>query len=327
MNARRHVFAIIIAISLLTLEAGGQAAQANDQSGADATFKVDVRLVNVFATVTDEHGAPIGGLRKEDFEVSEDGVSQKIAVFSRESQLPLSIVLAIDTSSSTRRDIHLELEAAKRFVHSIMRKQDALALYQFSTEVDELVSFTNNLGRIDRGIHDVTVGGATVLYDAIYLACDALLNRQGRKVLVLITDGGDTTSSTSYQEALRAAQLSEALVYSIIVVPVESSAGRNTGGEHALIQISADTGGKYYYAESMAEVEKAFSQISEELRTQYLLAYYPNRRFAKSDFREIEVQIHPATQSEAMAGADREKSSERRFLVRHRKGYYTSKLH
>ena len=302
---------------------------ATEQSNSEPTFKVDVRLVNVFVTVTDEHGAPIGGLARDQFELSEDGVPQRIAIFSKESQLPLSIILAIDTSSSTRRDIRLELEAARRFAHSILRKQDALSLYQFSTEVDEVVPFTNDLARIDRGIHDVTIGGATVLYDAIYLAADTLINRQGRRVLVLITDGGDTTSSTSYQEALRAAQQSEALVYSIIVVPVEASAGRNTGGEHALIQISTDTGGKYYYAGNMAEVEKAFAEISEELRTQYLLAYYPNRPLARSDFRTIEVRVHPlvATAAGSSGAGDAQKSAEQRFIVRHRKGYYTSKLH
>lgn len=302
---------------------------APEQSNSEPTFKVDVRLVNVFATVTNEYGAPIGGLTKDQFEVFEDGIPQKIAVFSRESQLPLSIVLAIDTSSSTRRDIRLELDAARRFAHSIMRKQDSLALFQFATEVDEVVPFTNDLGRIDRGIREVSVGGSTVMYDAIYLASDTLINRQGRKVLVLITDGGDTTSSTSYQEALRAAQQSEALVYSIIVVPVEASAGRNTGGEHALIQISTDTGGKYYYAASTAEVEKAFAEISDELRTQYLLAYYPSRPLARSDFRTIEVRVHPsAASAPGSSGAgDAQKTAEQRYIVRHRKGYYTSKLH
>ena len=321
---------IRILFSFQFLAALGCVAQqsAPEQSNSEPTFKVDVHLVNVFATVTDEHGAPIGGLTKDQFEVLEDGIPQKIAIFSRESQLPLSIILAIDTSSSTRRDIHLELEAARRFAHSILRKQDGLALFQFATEVDEVVPFTNDLAKVDRGIHDVTVGGATVMYDAIYLAADTLINRQGRKVLVLITDGGDTTSSTSYQEALRAAQQSEALVYSIIVVPVEASAGRNTGGEHALIQLSTDTGGKYYYAANMAEVEKAFAEISDELRTQYLLAYYPNRRLARSDFRAIEVLVHPLVATAGSSGAgDAQKSAEQKFIVRHRKGYYTSKLH
>ena len=283
------------------------------------TFKVDVKLVNVFASVTDEQGAPIGNLTKEDFSLAEDGVPQKISVFSKESALPLSIVLAIDTSSSTRKDIRLELEAARRFIHSIIRPQDSVALYTFATDVNEMTPFTSRLKQVDSAINNVMVGGATSLYDAIYLGAKALINREGRKVLVLITDGGDTASSIGYKEALRAAQQSEALVYSLIDVPVEASAGRNTGGEHALIQISTDTGGRYFYASNVPQLEKAFEQISDELRTQYLLAYYPATRRAKSDFREIEVTAHPH-------GSPESNDADPKLMVRARRGYYTSKL-
>lgn len=285
------------------------------------TFKVNVKLVNVFVTVTDQQGAPIGNLTKQDFKISEDGVPQKISVFNKESELPLSIVIAVDTSSSTRKDIRLELEAARRFIHSIVRAQDGVAIYQFSSSVTELTPFTSNVKRIDAAIDEMRVGGGTSLYDAIYLSAKALVNRQGRKVLVLITDGGDTTSSVDYQEALRAAQMSEALVYSLIDVPVESSAGRNTGGEHALIQISNDTGGKYYYASGIAQLERSFGQISDELRTQYLLAYYPVPRLAASDFRQIDVDAHPHTAADPKGSDDGEK-----LIVRARRGYYTSKL-
>ena len=287
----------------------------------ETTFKVDVKLVNVFVTVTDQQGAPIGNLAKSDFNLSEDGVPQKIAVFSRESQLPLSIVLAVDTSSSTRKDIRLELEAARRFIHSMMRPQDVVAFYTFATNVNEMTPFTSKLHQVDSAINEVRVGGATSLYDAVYLGAKALINRQGRKVLVLITDGGDTASSIDYKEALRAAQQSEALVYSLIDVPVEASAGRNTGGEHALIQISNDTGGKYYYASNVSELDKAFEQISDELRTQYLLAYYPLPRRAASDFRQIDVIAHPHDLPEVRGSDPGE-----RLVVRARRGYYTSKL-
>ena len=293
---------------------------ANAQQTPNTTFKVDVKLVNVYATVTDLRGAPIGNLTKDDFSISEDGVPQRISVFSKESQLPLSIVLAVDTSSSTRKDIRLELEAARRFIHSIIRPQDVVALFAFATDVREMTPFTAKMRQIDSAINAVEVGGATSLYDAIYLAGKALMNREGRKVLVLITDGGDTASSIGYREALRAAQQSEALVYSLIDVPVEASAGRNTGGEHALIQISNDTGGKYYYASNIEQLDKAFEQISDELRTQYLLAYYPVSRRASSDFRQIDVAVRghdPGEGSTDDAG---------KMIVRARRGYYTSKL-
>ncbi|HUK86639.1 MAG TPA: VWA domain-containing protein [Terriglobales bacterium] len=284
------------------------------QDSDQSTFKVDVRLVNIFATVVDEHGAPVANLQKDNFQVLEDGVPQQIAVFDRESGLPLSIVLAVDTSLSTRKDIKLELESARRFAHSILRPVDALALYQFSEYVDEVTPFTANLGEIDRGIAQVHLGAATALYDAIYLGSLALEERQGRKVMVVITDGGDTASQTDYAAAVREAQEAEAIVYSIIVVPIEASAGRNTGGEHALIEIARATGGKYYYASSTQDLDSAFRQISDELRTQYLLAYYPTQRVAASDFRQIEVRVLPPSEGE-------------HYVARHRTGYYTSKSH
>ncbi|HLK31909.1 MAG TPA: VWA domain-containing protein [Terriglobales bacterium] len=284
---------------------------APDDEQSSPTFRVNVKLVNLFATVVDQNGAPVGGLNKQDFTVLEDGKPQKISVFARESGLPLSIALEVDTSLSTRKDLHLELESARRFVRTILRPVDALAVFQFSEIVDEIVPFTSNLKRIDEGIDHVRPGAATALYDAIYLGARAVGRRQGRKVMVVITDGGDTVSTTDYAQALRAAQESEAIVYSIIVVPIEADAGRDIGGEHALIQLSHDTGGKYYYASSINQLDEAFRKISDELRTQYLLAYYPSERISDSDFRRIQIRVNGA------AGKD--------LTVRARTGYYTSK--
>jgi Ca-activated chloride channel family protein len=279
----------------------------------DTTFKVDVKLVNVFVTVTDEHGAPVAGLKKENFQVLEDDHLQKISVFDKESELPLSIVLDVDTSLSTRKDLPLELNSARRFAHAILRPIDALSVYGFNEVVDEVVPFTSDLKTIDRGIDHLHLGAATALFDAIYAGSESLEKRQGRKVMVVITDGGDTASKTDYQEALRAAQISEAIVYSIIVVPIEASAGRDTGGEHALIQLSEDTGGKYFYATTLPQLDRAFQTISDELRTQYLLAYYPSQRLADSDYRRISVQLTGVPTAED-------------YKTRHRTGYYTSKL-
>jgi len=283
-------------------------------SNADdgTTFKVDVKLVNVFVTVSDERGAPVAGLKKENFELLEDDHSQKISVFDKESELPLSIVLDVDTSLSTRKDLPLEINSARRFAHAIIRPIDALSVYGFNEIADQVVPFTSDLKAIDRGIEHLHLGAATALYDAVYVGSESLEKRQGRKVMVVITDGGDTISKVDYQEALRAAQISEAIVYSIIVVPIEASAGRDTGGEHALIQLSADTGGKYFYATTVPQLDQAFQTISDELRTQYLLAYYPSQRLADSDYRRIEVKL-----------ADLPNAAN--YKTRHRTGYYTSK--
>jgi Ca-activated chloride channel family protein len=279
------------------------------QSGPATTLK----LVNVFVTVTDASGAPIGGLTKENFLLSEDGREQKIAVFDKESALPLSIALAIDTSLSTRHDLPLEQASAKRFAHAILRPVDALSVYGFSETVHEATrGFTPDLKRIDEGIEHIRVGAATALFDAIYVVSRALDERKGRKIIVLITDGGDTISRVDYKQAVRAAEEAEALVYSIIIVPIESSAGREIGGEHALIQLSEDTGGKYYYATSAPQLDEAFQKISDELRTQYLLAYYPSQNNSFSEFRRIGVKVDGVPLANT-------------FRVRHRAGYYTVK--
>ena len=276
------------------------------------TLKVDVKLVNIFVTVTDSHGAPVASLEKENFQLKENGKDQKIAVFSRESALPLSIALSVDTSLSTRKDLPLEIASARKFAHTILRPQDGLAVYKFSEEVDLMVPFTSDLKKIDAGIDRGRNGAATALYDAIFLGAQALSKRQGRKVMVVITDGGDTVSQVDYKEALRAAQEAEAIIYSIIIVPIEASAGRDTGGEHALIQISEDTGGKYYYATSTPQLDEAFRKISDELRTQYMLAYYPSERFSDSDFRRVQVNL-----TNPPAGGP--------YQVHNRAGYYTRK--
>ena len=267
----------------------------------------------MFVTVTDSHGSPVGGLKKENFVLKEDDHEQTIAIFDKESALPLSIALSIDTSLSTRHDLPLEQASAKRFAHAILRPIDAVCVYGFSEVVNESTrGYTADLKRIDEGIDHIRVGAATALYDAIYLASRALDHRKGRRVIVLITDGGDTISRIDYKQAVRSAEEAEAIVYSIIIVPIESSAGRETGGEHALIQLSDDTGGKYYYATSTEDLDEAFRKISDELRTQYLLAYYPSQRTSFSDFRRIEVKVAAVPET---AG----------YHVRHRAGYYSVK--
>ncbi len=281
---------------------------------ASTTFHVNVKLVNVFATVTDNTGAPVASLKQDDFQLFEDGIPQKIAVFARESELPLSIVLAIDTSLSTRSDQKLELESARRFAKTILRPIDGISLFEFSEIVDQLTPFTSDLRVIDKGINRVRTGAATALYDMLYLGADALMQRRGRKVMVVITDGGDTMSKVSYQEALREAQEAEAIVYSVIIVPIENSAGRDIGGEHALIQLAHDTGGKYYYASGLEQLDGAFRKISEELRTQYLIAYYPAPRLSSSDFRKIDIKVVPSTP---------DYSNPSDLQVRSRSGYYT----
>jgi len=273
----------------------------------ETTLRVDVKLVSVFVNVTDRNGAIVGGLTREDFAVTEDGRPQQIAVFERQSELPLNLTLAIDTSGSVRKDMAEEADAARRFVHAIMRPQDQVSLLQFATDVRELTPFTNKVAVIDRGLAQLRGDWATALYDAIYLGSQRLGAKQGRKVLVLVSDGGDTAKSTTYAQALEEALRNEVMIYSIIDVPIEASAGRDLGGEHALITLAEQTGGKSFY-ESDGGLDKAFARVSDDLRTQYLLGYYPHHQVPGANFHRVQVTIPRAAPED--------------FNIRHKTGYY-----
>jgi Ca-activated chloride channel family protein len=278
------------------------------RSGAQETpLKIDVKLVNVFVNVSDANGAIVGGLTRDDFAVAEDGRPQQIAVFERQSELPLNLTLAIDTSGSVYKDRPQETDAARRFVHALLRPQDQMSLMQFATYVNELTPFTNKVSQIDRGLDRLRGDSATALYDAIYLGSEKLGPKDGRKVLVVISDGGDTVKGTTYDEALEEALRNEVMIYSIIDVPIEASAGRDTGGEHALITLAEQTGGKSFYVAG-GGLDKAFARVSDDLRTQYLLAYYPHNQEPGRDFHRLQVTV-------PRAAADA-------FNIRHRAGYY-----
>ena len=283
------------------------------------TLTLQSRLVTVAVNAVDENGAPVAGLEKADFRLLEDGKEQKIAFFEKESATPLSIVLAIDGSESTMRNEKLEKESAKRFVKALLRSQDELDLMEFADNVREIVSFTPDQARIENGLGQLQRGDATAMYDAIYLASQRLGETSAangrRRVLVLITDGGDTAHGVQYQQALEQAQKAGVMVYALIVIPIYADAGRNTGGEHALIQLTNDTGGKYYYIETAKDLSPAFAKVSDDLRTQYVLGYYAPERTVKSrsdGYRALKVEVTDP--------ADKAKTN-----LRYRTGYYASK--
>ena len=277
------------------------------------------RLVTVPVNAVDQLGAPVAGLDKQDFRVLEDGKQQKIAFFEKESATPLSIVLAIDGSQSLARNERLERDAAKRFIQSLLRDQDELELMEFSDSVREVVPFTSDKKRIEDGLGDLQPGSATAMYDAIYLASDILGKTNPangrRRVLVLITDGGDTVHGTHYDQALEQAQRAGVMIYSLVMIPIYADAGRNTGGEHALIQLSNDTGGKYFYVEDKRDLAPAYAKVSEDLRTQYVLGYYapvPTVKNRRDGYRALKVELtDPGVKPNV--------------TLRYRTGYYASK--
>ncbi len=273
----------------------------------DKPLRLDVKLVSLFVNVTDQKGAIVGGLSKDDFKITEDGRPQTITIFERQSEMPLNLTLAIDTSSSTYKDRYIEQQAAKKFVHAMMRPQDQMSVLEFDTFVTELTGFTNKVALIDHGLDHMRGEGGTALYDAIYLGSKSLGNKDGRKVLILVTDGGDTVKGSTYDDALEQALRNEVMIYSIIDVPIEASAGRDLAGEHALITLSEQTGGKHFYVDA-GGLDKAFAQVSDDLRTQYLLGYYPRNQEPGRVFHRIQVTV-PRASTES-------------FNIRHKTGYY-----
>ena len=274
----------------------------------DTTLHVDVKLVSVFANVTDRNGALVGDLTQENFAVTEDGHPQQIAVFEKQSEVPLNLTLAIDTSGSVQKDLTEEAAAARRFAHALVRPQDQMSVMQFATEVRALTPFTNNLKLIDRGLNQLRGGWATAIYDAIDQGSQRLGPKEGRKVLIVISDGDDTAKNTTYAEALEQALRNEVMIYSLIDVPIAASAGRSTGGEHALITLSEQTGGKYFYV-SEGGLDKAFAKVSDDLRTQYLIGYYPRNQEPGRTFHRIRVTVPRAAAQD--------------FTVHHKTGYYS----
>lgn len=309
MNRRRSLFGLMVLVVAARYAVPQEQAPAQTQT---PRFHVNVRLVDVFVNVTDANGAPVGGLNQDDFTLTEDGVAQKISYFERQTNMPLSLVLAIDTSGSVRKDLDLERRAAHEFIRALLRPVDQLDLMDFSSDVREVVPFTADIHRLDEGLSSLDAGPATALYDAIYLASQALAPRRGRKVLVVISDGGNTVKGVDYDEALQEAIRSEVMVYSLIDLPILNDAGRDTGGEHALITLSQGTGGKFYYAQ-YGDLTRAFAQVSEDLRTQYLIGYYPVQRRSPSDFRRIQLTLKP----NAVPGAATD-------ILRYRPGYFAA---
>lgn len=273
----------------LTLAAALLAAQ-------NQTIRVDVRLVRLLVTVKDANGALIGGLERDAFQIADSGVPQETAVFERTTSQPLSISLLIDTSGSTAKDLKAEIAAAMRFLKALTSQghpEDALALYSFNHDVTLLSNFTRNASRINRALQALSADAGTSLYDALVLASERLQERDGRHVVIMISDGGDTTSHYDYHAALRALHRADAILYPIVIQPITNDAGRNVRGENALLQLAASTGGRAYFPASGISLDDVFAGILRDLRTQYLLAYYPRGlpTAPRGTFRKVEVRL------------------------------------
>src|SRR5579862_8955058 len=264
----------------------------------DPVIKVNVRLVRMLVTVKDASGQLIGSLNKSDFTVYDNGVKQDIAVFDRQTEQPLSVAMMVDTSASTGIQLHYELESVSRFLKVLLSEgnpDDTVALYNFNSDVTLRSAYTRRFERVDQMLKQLKSSGGTSLYDAIFLASHDIEYRNGRHVMVLVTDGGDTTSTVDYHQALEAAQLADTVLYPVLVVPITNDAGRNVGGENALTTLAAGTGGRVFTPNLGAQLDRAFDDILRELRTQYLVGFYPKDVPPSKDrFHTLKVAVQPA---------------------------------
>jgi len=259
------------------------------------TVKVRVNLVNVLVSVLDEHNRPAPNLPAEAFQIFEEGAQQKIDVFEPETKQPLDIALMIDTSLSAHKEIVFERDAAANFIKQVLRPDDGLSVFAFDESVTQVAKFSSDVASLQAAVHKITDGSGTSIYDAIFLGSRALNSRpnERRRVIIMVTDGGETTSRTDFESARKAALRAGVLLYTIIVRPVKNENGRNTAGEHALQTITETTGGAMFYPQSMEELPVIFDRIDAELRTQYRLAYYPNPPGPANSYRTIEVEVLP----------------------------------
>lgn len=260
-----------------------------------ADIRVEVNLVRILATVKNPAGQLVGSLEKNDFAVFDNGVPQQISVFERRTEQPLSVALLIDISGSTAKELKYETESVSRFLKALFSEgnpSDAVALYSFNYQVIKQNHFTRNHGSLEHSLKTLKAEAGTSLYDAIFLTAQDLENREGRRVMVIVTDGGDTTSSKDFHAALQSAQLADAVIYPVLVVPITNDAGRNIGGENALTTLAAGTGGRVFLPSVGAELDRAFTEIIQDLRTQYLLAYYPKDvPLTKNRFHQLKVRV------------------------------------
>ncbi len=265
------------------------------QTRPQPPYKVDVKLVRLLVTVKDAHGELVGSLEEKDFTVYDCGVKQDISVFDQQADQPLSVSVLIDTSGSTLKDVREETTSIEKFFKALLgsgNSKDAASVYSFNYQVTLLTDFTRSRLALRSSLRDLNSVGGTSLFDAIVLSTQRIANREGRHVVVIVTDGGDTTSKYHYQDAIREAQLADAVVYPVVVVPISNDAGRNTGGENALAQVAKDTGGRTFYPSVGAPLDQAFGDILRDLRRQYFLGYYPrNLPQDAPAFHQVQVEM------------------------------------
>ena len=289
------VLAAALAVPAMTQEPVAQA----------PTIKTQVNLVNLFVTVRDKNKRIVTDMKQDDFKVAEDSQDQKIAFFSKEVTQPITLGLLLDTSGSEQYMLGAIQDGATRFLNRVMRKGDEAMVISFDLDVDLLADFTDDRSQLDRAIRKAQIntggGGGVVtpgtipqsgskgtnFYDALYLACnEKLATEAGRKAVIVLTDAEDNGSKVRVEEAIEAAQRTDTVVHILLVY--DPHYGANSG---IAKKITDETGGRMIVVNNEKHLEEAFDQISEELRSQYTLGYYPTNGARDGKFRKIKIDV------------------------------------
>ncbi len=314
----------LVALLLLPLASSQETPQKPPEE-AQAPIQVQVNVVNILATVHNKSGGLVGNLNKDDFTLSEDGQAQEIKYFTRETDVPLTIGLLVDVSGSQRNLIEIEREAAYQFFAQVLRKKDLAFLISFGEDAELLQDFTGSVHLLQAGLKQLQVNSGvsygpgpvptagqprgTVLYDAVYLACnDELSHQVGRKALVLITDGMDEGSRLKIDDAISAAQKADTVIYSIYYVDPRAYAGFGYFGgvtDSYLRRMSDETGGRIFKVDRKHTLPDVFQELQDEMRSQYAIGYTPINDKHDGSFRRVDLHVKDKT-----------------LKVQCRKGYY-----
>ena len=276
------------------------------QQAPQTPLRVNVDLVNVSFTVTDRTGRFVSGLKQDDFALEEDGRKQDIQRFSQENEKPLTIGVLIDKSPSVGRVFNDEKAAAVSFLDTTLKSGDLAMVISFDRTVTLEEDFIEDKKPLRQAISSLTMGSGTSVYDAIYLACKEQLPKEGgRKAIILISDGQDNTSKVKLPEALVAAHQSDAVIYSISNRIGGFFGNQPNAGTETLKRFSLETGGTVFFVGGRSDLTEVFEEISDELRSQYSLAYVSSDPTRDGKYRHI--RIIPRDPS---------------YKIKARKGYY-----
>jgi len=263
------------------------------QAGLEQTLTVNVDLVNVYFTVCNHKGRLIADLDRERFAIFEDGESQIITNFSRETDTALTIVLLVDVSGSVRDKLQFEQNAATQFLNGTLRRgrdKAALVTFEYSIELEQ--DYTDDSALLATAVRKMRAGGGTRLYDALhYVVQQKLMGAEQRKLIILITDGEDKSSRRTPQEVVDIAQRNNVSIYAISMNALGTKRSESDRSDRVLDMLASETGGRAFFPRKLESMVSDFKQIDNELRLQYTIGYRSTNPKRDGTFRKIRIEV------------------------------------